>query len=721
MAVMIRLIFILILSAFASFDAAAQYPWPVEPFHVSQEITGAFCEYRDTGSSPHFHDAVDIPKADRSPVYSVVDGRVTGVGADWIRVDNFAYVHVAPSLSVGDSAFATETIVGTILDGYGHVHFKEGPPGAEVQPLRVEGGLEPFDDPWAPRIDNVRFYSQPTRQRLGTQELAGLVEITFRVREPGGPPSARESRLNNGAYLVGYKVLSRDRQQEVYVPPNDGIRFRFDAKPSNAYVHNVFDPLQSSTSQHVYIVTNDLRQKSAWNASAVDEGDYTVLLFAEDTQGNRVEHYVDVAVQHRDIIPPPQPTFTSLISVDNEADFRWTGGEADDLAAYRLYRSDSPQGPWTLREAIAPSERVFTGEVGEPSYFYLAAIDTATTPNESEQTDVYGYSRDPHARRVLIVDGFDRYGGSGSWHLPWHRFAAVHGSALAANGFGFESVSNEAVTAGIVDLRDYDAVVWGMGDESTADETFSQAEQARVRAYLEEGGRLFVSGSEIAWDLDNRGSTSDQSFIRDYLKVAYAGDDAGSASVTGTSDGSFGGANLTYGSSPYEEDYPDYFTPVGGGVAALQYGNGRIAAVQYEGPFGSGTEAGKLIVFGFPFETITGTKTQEAVMARVVGFFFPESTTAEDGNVPLAGPELASPFPNPSTGSSTITMNLPAAGHVVLSVYDVLGRRVADLADGMFPAGHHEIRWTAAPAPGVYFVRMAAGGTMRTQQVTIVR
>ncbi len=716
-----RLVFLILISGFAASDGTAQVPWPVTPFDASHEITGAFAEYRDTGSAPHFHDAVDIPKPDRSPVYSVVDGRVTGVGSDWIRVDNYAYVHVAPALSLGDSTYARQTIVGTILDGYGHVHFKDGQPGAERQPLRKDGGLEPFEDPWAPSIDNVRFYSQPTRQRLGTQELAGLIEITFRVREPGGPPSARESRLNNGAYLVGYKVLSRDRQQEVYVPPNEGIRFQFDVKPSNAYVHHVFDRLQSSTSQHVYIVTNDLRQASAWNASDVDEGDYTVLLFAEDTRGNRAEHFVDVAVQHRDIIPPPQPTFTSVTSVDERADFRWTGGDADDLAGFRVYRSDLPQGPWTMQDPIGPSDRSFRGEVDEASYFYLAAVDTASAPNESEQTDVYGYSPDPEGRRLLIVDGFDRYGGSGSWHLPWHRFAAVHGSALAANGVGFETVTNEAVTTGVVDLRDYDAVIWALGDESTADETFSIAEQARVRGYLEEGGRLFVSGSEIAWDLGNRGSSSDQSFLREYLKVAYAGDDAGSRTVIGTDEGSFDGANLTYGSSPYQEDYPDYFTPVGGGVATLRYGNGRVAAVQYEGTFGAGTEEGRLIVLGFPFETITGSAAQAAVMARVVSFFFPEATSVEDPDVPLAGPKLAPPYPNPAAGSTTMTMVLPKADRVVISAYDVLGRRVAILAEGAYPPGRHEIHWTPEQAPGVYFVRLEAGGTTQIQRITIVR
>ena len=59
----------------------AQFPWPVTPFHESQQITGNFAEFRDTGSADHFHNGTDIPKPDGSPVYPVKDGVVTSIGA----------------------------------------------------------------------------------------------------------------------------------------------------------------------------------------------------------------------------------------------------------------------------------------------------------------------------------------------------------------------------------------------------------------------------------------------------------------------------------------------------------------------------------------------------------------------------------------------------------------------------------------------------------------
>ena len=51
------------------------------------------------------------------------------------------------------------------------------------------------------------------------------------------------------------------------------------------------------------------------------------------------------------------------------------------------------------------------------------------------------------------------------------------------------------------DLARYPKVVWCLGEESTADETFTYDEQQRLAAFLANGGALLASGAEIGWDL----------------------------------------------------------------------------------------------------------------------------------------------------------------------------------------------------------------------------
>ena len=67
-------------------------------------------------------------------------------------------------------------------------------------------------------------------------------------------------------------------------------------------------------------------------------------------------------------------------------------------------------------------------------------------------------------------------------------------------------------------MNDYLIVDYILGEESTADETYSSTEQTLISNYLKQGGRLFVSGAEIAWDLDYRGSTTDKASCITTLK-----------------------------------------------------------------------------------------------------------------------------------------------------------------------------------------------------------
>ena len=57
-----------------------------------------------------------------------------------------------------------------------------------------------------------------------------------------------------------------------------------------------------------------------------------------------------------------------------------------------------------------------------------------------------------------------------------------------------------------------------------------------------------------------------------------------------------------------------------------------------------------------------------------------------------------------------------------MEVYDVLGRRVAVLHDGVLGAGPHALAFEASAFPaGLYIVRATAGVSVATQRVTLTR
>ncbi len=79
-------------------------------------------------------------------------------------------------------------------------------------------------------------------------------------------------------------------------------------------------------------------------------------------------------------------------------------------------------------------------------------------------------------------------------------------------------------------------------------------------------------------------------------------------------------------------------------------------------------------------------------------------------------------FPNPFARRATIRFTTPASGAVRLTVYDLLGRRIATLADGELPAGTHPVEWrTGGLASGIYVLRLEADGAVRTRRITLVR
>ena len=79
---------------------------------------------------------------------------------------------------------------------------------------------------------------------------------------------------------------------------------------------------------------------------------------------------------------------------------------------------------------------------------------------------------------------------------------------------------------------------------------------------------------------------------------------------------------------------------------------------------------------------------------------------------------------NPAPGEASFRFGLPAKARVSLAIYDVSGRRVAELLDGELPAGYHAAVWDgrdAGAAPGVYFVRFAADRREITRRLVILQ
>lgn len=83
---------------------------------------------------------------------------------------------------------------------------------------------------------------------------------------------------------------------------------------------------------------------------------------------------------------------------------------------------------------------------------------------------------------------------------------------------------------------------------------------------------------------------------------------------------------------------------------------------------------------------------------------------------------LAQNYPNPFNPSTNIDFSIPQTSHVELTVFDILGKKVATLINNRMSAGNHTIRFDASRlSSGVYFYRLYTGGQSITKKLTLIK
>ncbi len=79
-------------------------------------------------------------------------------------------------------------------------------------------------------------------------------------------------------------------------------------------------------------------------------------------------------------------------------------------------------------------------------------------------------------------------------------------------------------------------------------------------------------------------------------------------------------------------------------------------------------------------------------------------------------------YPNPFNPLTHIKYAVPRAGHVTLTVFDVLGRKVATLVDARKEAGYHVVKFNAGKfSSGVYFYRIQAGKFAQIKKMILLK
>ena len=83
---------------------------------------------------------------------------------------------------------------------------------------------------------------------------------------------------------------------------------------------------------------------------------------------------------------------------------------------------------------------------------------------------------------------------------------------------------------------------------------------------------------------------------------------------------------------------------------------------------------------------------------------------------------LGQNYPNPFNPTTTIKFALPEKSKVNLSVYNLLGEKVAELINDELSAGYHETQWNASGfSSGIYYYRLIAGSFTDTKKLILLK
>ncbi|HYZ76148.1 MAG TPA: hypothetical protein VE596_02125 [Gaiellaceae bacterium] len=314
-------------AAHATAPAAAQsvtgqsFGYPVKPFDREHPIRGSFGDPRTQFFGPptldtvlhgrggfSFHQGVDISAPNGTAVYPVVDGTVTSVTVEWVRVTSgsraFEYWHIRPQVKVGQHVEARKTVLGRIKKPAGHVHLTELEGGHVVNPL-VRGRLTPYHDRTRPSINSISLRHTDTGPELLPGFVRGSVEIVVDAEDrPSMPVRGEWRNLPVSPALLTYRIRSWAGKTVVprrvavdhrtTVPQNSGF---WSVYARGTYQNmSVFGPHYSFLQRGCFLFK---LTPQPFDTRKLHDGVYDIVVTATDIRGNSDSQSLRFTVHNR--------------------------------------------------------------------------------------------------------------------------------------------------------------------------------------------------------------------------------------------------------------------------------------------------------------------------------------------------------------------------------------------------------------------------------------
>jgi flagellar hook assembly protein FlgD len=448
---------------------------------------------------------------------------------------------------------------------------------------------------------------------------------------------------------------------------------------------------------------------------------------------------------------------------DGDLDLLLTGTDADFVRVARIYNNDG--GVFT--DIAASLEGVIFSSVAWGDYDSDGDLDILLAGRTASFVNISRIYRNDAGTFVDVAAGLEGvqrssvawgdYDNDGDLDILLAGFTAgVPVSHLYRNDVG----TFVDVAAGLEGVE-YSSVAWGDYDSDgdldilLAGRTASGVTISRI--YGNDDGTFTDSGaglvgvylSTVAWgDCDNDGDL-------DILLTGYRASNVHIALIYENTTGSANtipsapanlGASLAGGIATFTWDAgADTETPAAGLSYNLRVGTtsggSELSAAMADSASGyrrlpARGNAQQRLSWSLDFSAVAPDATLywsvQTVDTGFAGSAFAAEQSLEPGTVSAVAElptqfALHRNFPNPFNPSTTLRFDLPQAGMVELTIYDVTGRRVRTLVRETLAAGRQEVVWQGRDdggrqvASGVYLYKLKAGSYVETRRMTLVK
>ena len=262
----------------------------------------------------------------------------------------------------------------------------------------------------------------------------------------------------------------------------------------------------------------------------------------------------------------------------------------------------------------ADEQTTFTAVVNPASPGYMRYHFEITSPNLTHPLEIpFTYITDDVDALVVDDDGGETFED--------YFTEALDG---ASKSYGVWDRDASPLTTEVADT--FDVLIWNAG---WAFPTLDADDKAFLADHLDAGKKLFLSGQDIGWELNDAGASPDPVWYRTYLHTNYVRDDTNIMDLYGVSgDPITDGLTLriTGGTGASNQDYPDEIEPYDADATQILY---------YTGAYGAGIRStdsvtgGQVVYIGFGFEGIDNAQDRQDLLVPAVRWL--QGVVFEDG------------------------------------------------------------------------------------------